>query len=191
MQGNQSANLQASLANQKLGLDKASLLQGLGTATGAEDRANLGVRAGLGGVETDAENMQRQYPIQFAQQTGGLLQGMNPAQYMGRTTTGSGSTTSDTTGHTVETSDPGLLSSLGQVAGIASLFMPVPSDARLKQDVRTEGHDARGRRVVSFAYIWAPWKRWFGVIAQELLASDPHAVTVGPGGLLFVNYGAL
>jgi hypothetical protein len=123
---NQSANLQAALANQSAGLQKASLLQGLGAAQGSEERANLGVQAGLGGVQTDAENAQRQYPLQFASQTGGLLNKLNPADYSGRTVTSDGTTSGTTNSSGTETSSQGLLSDLGQVAKIASLFMPVP-----------------------------------------------------------------
>jgi hypothetical protein len=175
MMGNQSANLQAGLANQQAGFQKAGLLQG------------IGFQAGLGGVKTDAENAARQYPLEFARQTEGLLSGLGPSQYMGRTTTGTGETTSDMTGKTTETASPSTLASIGQVAQIAALF----SDARVKQDVRTVGHDAKGRRWVSFAYVWAPWKRLLGVIAQEIQRTDPQAVLAGPGGVLMVDYGAL
>lgn len=75
----------------------------------------------------------------------------------------------------------GILGGLGGIVkagiGIASLF----SDERLKTDVRTIEHDAAGRRWVSFRYKWdAPEARREGLIAQEIIESDPQAVSRDP-----------
>lgn len=120
---NQSAGLTADTANQNAALQKGQLLSGLGTSAGADARANVAAQAGLGGIQTDQINAARQYPIQYQQQMEQLLAGLNPSDYMGKTidTTGTGSTTSNTTGST--TQSPSLLSSIGQAAQIASLFM--------------------------------------------------------------------
>jgi hypothetical protein len=80
------------------------------------------------------------------------------------------------------------MSDIGKVAQIAAMFA---SDRRVKRDIRTVGWDAKGRRWVTFAYLWAPLRRMFGVIAQEILKSDPEAVVAGPGGTLMVNYARL
>jgi hypothetical protein len=181
---NQSTDLAASQSNQQAELARAAQLASLGTAQGADTRANLGVQANLGGIQTDAENAMRQYPLQFQQQMGTLLQGINPSNFIGKTVTGTQS--GQQAGSTTET--PSLLSSIGQAAQIgATLF----SDRRLKLAVRTLFHDLMGRRWVEFAYRWAPTVRRFGVIAQEILGSDPDAVTIGAGGYLRVDYGRL
>ena len=113
---NQSANLAASQANQAAGLQKASILAGLGTSSDADTRSNLQLQAGLGGVQTDAENAIKQYPLTYAAQTEGLLAGLNPSLFTGSTQTG--------TEHSTQTTDPGLLDYLGSAAQIGSLFVP-------------------------------------------------------------------
>lgn len=61
--------------------------------------------------------------------------------------------------------------------GIAGLF----SDERLKADVRTLAVDGEGRRWVAFRYLWdAPGASREGLIAQEIIESDPQAVTRDP-----------
>lgn len=93
-----------------------------------------------------------------------------------------------------QTSSPGLggiLSGAGSAAtGIASLV--ALSDERAKSDVRTIRHDAKGRRWVSYRYNWEPVGTWHeGVIAQEILRSDPNAVLLGDDGLYRVDYSKL
>lgn len=93
------------------------------------------------------------------------------------------------------TTNPGLtgiLSSLGSLGqGLGALGVNL-SDERTKSDVRTLRHDARGRRWVSFRYNWEPvGTRHEGVIAQEVRATDPHAVIEGADGFLRVNYDML
>lgn len=189
---NQQANLSASSTNQAAALARAQALQSLGLATGSEDRANLGVQAGLGEVQTNQENAQRQYPMTFLQQQEGLLSGLNPALYTGQKVDQTG------TSKTTTTENPGLLGNLGQIAQIASLFTPAApfaglsmSDRRVKRDIETLGYDGKGRRWVTFAYVWEPMRRVLGVIAQELLKTDPDAVSVHPSGYLQVDYGRL
>lgn len=102
--------------------------------------------------------------------------------------------TINSSGTTQTTTSPGftdILNSLGNAAsGAASLWKA--SDVRTKSDVRTLGHDARGRRWVSFRYKWEPAgtvRR--GVIAQEILHSDPDAVCLGDDGIYRVDYSQL
>lgn len=185
---NQANALAVARANSEQALARAGQYQSLKDAEMANTRSNLQLQDALGGEATTQGNTARQYPILFNQQAGGLLQGLNPSDYIGKTVTGQETGTEHATGSSKETQQGSLLDSLGQAAQIAML---VASDARLKTDVKTVGHDAKGRRWVSFAYLWAPWKRFFGVIAQEVMKSDPQAVVVGPGGLLLVNYAEL
>jgi hypothetical protein len=196
-QSNQQAALQAAIANQSAGqsaaalnqqglLGKAAGLESVGAEQGADTRANLGVQAGLGGIQTDAENAIRQYPLEYQQQIEGLLGGLNPALYTGQTSTGNSTQT--------QTQNSGVLGGLGQLAGIASMFVkPVPiSDRRAKVGIKTLYRDWKGRRWVEFRYRWAPAVRRVGVIAQELLRTDPQAVVWRPDvGYLAVDYGRL
>jgi hypothetical protein len=186
MTGNQATHLSASSANASNALQRGSLLANLASSQGADARANLGIQAGLGAADTEQQNAIRQYPMTFLNQNEGLLSGLNPELYAGKTidTTGSGTTTNSGT-----TSEGDPMGTFGKAAQIAALF--ATSDRRVKRDVRTVGWDAKGRRWVTFAYLWAPLKRVFGVIAQEVLKTDPEAVVAGPGGVLVVNYARL
>jgi hypothetical protein len=121
---NQSTDLSAQQSNQSAALQKAQQLASLGTAQGSDERANLGVMAGLGGVQTDAENAISQYPLQYQQQIEGLLSGLNPSLYTGKTVDTSGTSTGSGTS-TSTTSDP--MGTIGQIAKIAALFAPVPA----------------------------------------------------------------
>jgi len=113
--------------------------------------------------------------------------GLVPIQ---QTVSGSGSSTT--------TSNPGLGGILQGVGGLAmglgkaGLGLSL-SDGRLKRDVRTLGHDKKGRRWVAYRFKWeavdAPMRQ--GVIAQEIAQSDPEAVKVGPKGVLMVDYDQL
>lgn len=61
---------------------------------------------------------------------------------------------------------------------------------RVKENIRTIGHDRRGRRWVEFNYRWEPPEMVRqGVIAQEILKTDPEAVvTDSVSGLYRVDY---
>ena len=79
----------------------------------------------------------------------------------------------------------GLLSGIG---AIGDLF----SDGRLKEDLAFDGYDNEGRRWYTYRYIWDEHgMRRRGVIAQEVMESDPEAVSVHPSGYLMVNYSKL
>jgi hypothetical protein len=65
---------------------------------------------------------------------------------------------------------PSALSSLGQIAGIASMF----SDERLKENITQIG-SFNGLGVYEFNYLWSPTKM-IGFIAQEVEKVLPEAV---------------
>lgn len=176
----------AAQANQAAQLQRAQQLAALGATQGSEERANLGVQAGLGGVLTDFENTQRQYPIQFLQQNEGLLSGLNPELYTNKTINTSGSNTA-TGSSTSQSKQSDFLGGLGQAAQIAAIL----SDRRLKTRIRDLFRDWKGRRWVEFAYRWAPDIRRVGLIAQDVLKSDQEAVIRLPNGYLAVDYGSL
>lgn len=180
---NAGAANQIALANQAAQLQKAQQLAGLATSQGADARANVALQGEQGGLLTSEQNAIKQYPLLYQQQMEGLLSGLNPELYTGKTL----DSTSNKSGTSTSTmNDP--MGDIGKIAQIAGIFM---SDARAKRDVKTVGWDAAGRRWVTFSYLWAPLKRAFGVIAQEVAKSDPEAVLVGADGMLRVNYGRL
>lgn len=87
-----------------------------------------------------------------------------------------------------------MASGAAQGAGYGLLSMAaMPSDANLKADVKTVGFDAKGRRWVDYRYLWdEPGTVRRGVIAQEVLETDPEAVSRHPeGGFLMVDYSKL
>jgi len=64
------------------------------------------------------------------------------------------------------------------------------SDARLKRDLVPVAHLASGIALYRFKYHWSD-RLYVGVIAQEVAAIVPDAVTRGAGGFLEVDYGRL
>lgn len=138
-QGNQTANLAASQSNQSKALDierlkqsgqvanqgaslqQAGLLDTIATDKQATIRGNVALQDQLGGEATTQGNAARQYPITYAAQMGGLLQGLDPEVYGGKTITQDGTETANSTS-TTKSSDS-LLGSLGQAAQIAALFI--------------------------------------------------------------------
>lgn len=66
------------------------------------------------------------------------------------------------------------------------------SDGRAKRDIETTHYDRRGRRWVNYRYHWDdPDVRRHGVIAQEILETDPEAVVTDPSGTYWVDYSKL
>jgi hypothetical protein len=88
------------------------------------------------------------------------------------------------------TNSPSPLSMIGSIASIAAPFF---SDERTKENIDTVGYDERGRRWVEYNYRWDdPSVRYRGVIAQEVLETDPLAVSTDPvTGYLMVDYSKL
>jgi hypothetical protein len=184
------------LAAYGLGLNAAGQLVSLNNA-GLSDAVT---RAGLLGSVGDAQQAlaqaglnadyqeylrQQQFPMAEQQMLNSAL-GLIPVQQ---------TTTSNTSGSGTEKTGGGLmgilggLGALGQGLGAMGLGF---SDGDLKTDVETLRHDKRGRRWVSFRYLWEPEDvRHEGVIAQEILKSDPHAVHLGRDGFYRVDYSRL
>jgi hypothetical protein len=105
------------------------------------------------------------------------------------TTTSSG--TASGTSNEQDTSTGGSLLDLTKAAGnIASVV--ALSDGRLKRDIITLGHDAKGRRWIEYSYCFDnPGVRRRGVIAQEVAKTDPDAVQRHESGWLMVDYAKL
>jgi hypothetical protein len=67
---------------------------------------------------------------------------------------------------------------------------PVPSDRRLKTDVRAVGMTAHGLAVYRYRYRGLPGV-YQGVMAQDVACLRPDAVRPLAGGFLAVDYGSL
>jgi len=85
----------------------------------------------------------------------------------------------------------GMLGGLFQLGGSIGSAAIMASDARLKTDIEPFGKH-NGRDWWFYRYLWdAPSVRRLGVMAQQLLKTDPGAVVVHPSGYLMVNYASL
>lgn len=178
------------------GLSGAGLLGQLGSAQGADSRANIGLLGDLGGTQRDIESDKLGANTELLKLISALNSGQNYGLFQGQSATGNAAGTSNT--DTVEkTSDPmGSLSSLlgaagSLTSGLGSMGLAF-SDERLKDDIEPVAEDREGRRVYDFRYKWDPkgMKRR-GYMAQEIARSDPEAVRRHPSGALMVDYGLL
>lgn len=67
---------------------------------------------------------------------------------------------------------------------------PTPSDARLKKDITYIGTNDLGLKLYKFRYSSGS-QFYVGVMAQDIILTHPHAVSVGPDGYYRVDYSAL
>jgi hypothetical protein len=124
------------------------------------------------GLDREYQDFLRQYqdPFMRAQIQTGILGAMPRGQ------------TSTTT------TAPSLLQTIGTL-GQTGAAMWAASDARLKRDIEPLGK--RGEHNwYRFRYHWSDDVHE-GVMAQEVLESQPEAVALDPSGFYRVNYGAL
>jgi hypothetical protein len=112
-------NLNASLADSAMGRETqiASLLGNLGSAEGADARANIGLLGDLGGTQRAITQDQIAAPTELLKLISALNSGQNYGLFTGQQSTGTsnGTTTSDGTSNTVESGGQlaALLSGLG------------------------------------------------------------------------------
>lgn len=107
----------ASESNSQLALSKAAGLAGLGSAEGADSRANIGLLAGLGNDQYTRDTTTAQAPLDLLKTQTGLLAGINPSDYIGKTVNETGDS------RTTNKSISSLGSDLGNIAKIAALFI--------------------------------------------------------------------
>jgi hypothetical protein len=83
------------------------------------------------------------------------------------------------------------LGTVGQVAGTAASLAALFSDIRLKRNISYIGNQ-NGHKIYSFEYIpeMEVNGRFTGVMAQDVLETNPEAVIETPMGYM-VNYGAI
>lgn len=199
---NQTTAQQSDLANQAARqsyatdqLSAAGLLGNLGTAQGADARANASTMNALGQDQRSIAQDKATAPISLAEALAGLYGKNQMGLFQGQTTTGNSTTKT--------TENPGLLGGLGgvlgaipgAVSGISSLA-PVAgaaakglaglfSDIRLKTDIRPLGKDAEGRNRYAWRYVWG--EPGEGYMAHEVAQTDPEAVSES-GGYLMVDH---
>jgi hypothetical protein len=67
---------------------------------------------------------------------------------------------------------------------------PAPSDRRLKRDITALTRDAHGNQLYRFKYLWSD-QEYVGVMAQDILQTNPRVVTLDNNGYYLVDYAAL
>lgn len=175
------ANLIQQQRNQRL-----AAAQGLDTIAndyGTNQRANIGTQIGAGTVTRGVTQDQLSAPLNLQTWATQTLPDLLRS-YFGSDTSGTqtGSTISSGSG----SSNPGALSTAGDIAMIASL-----SDRRAKCDISRVGERPDGLGLYLYRYIGKS-ARWFiGVMADEVAKVRPDAVRERPDGYLEVNYAAL
>ena len=87
-QADAAARQAAMTSNQGAGIAKAQGLLGIDTAKNAEQLAALQAQDTIGQQATATQQQQQQYPLTFANQTEGLLSGLNPSLFTGSTSSG-------------------------------------------------------------------------------------------------------
>lgn len=154
---------------QNRNLSAAGLLGNLGQAEGSEGRANIGLLSDLGGVQRGIDANYRTADLSMLQALGGLYGQGQYGLFNG----------SNTRGTTTNTSDPGLLGTVGQLAQTGASLAALFSDRRLKRNIV-----ALGGGWYAYNYLWSDDLE-VGVMADE----QPQAAMEGPGGFLMVDYG--
>jgi hypothetical protein len=186
------ANVANDLSGANLRLNAGNSLANLSDAQLRDALTRAGVIEGVGAeqqalqqAQDDAAYQEFLRQLSYPYETQNLLNsslGMYPVQ----------ATTTNTT-----TKSPGAMGILGGILGGAqtagALGWQPFSDERTKENIRTESYDHKGRRWVTFNYKWDdPAEKRRGVIAQEILSTDPDAVSVDPAtGFYRVDYSKL
>ena len=170
---NQTTAQQSDLANQASSndalnrqLSAAGLLGNLGSAQGADARANASTMNALGQDQRSIAQAQAAAPISLADALSNLYGKNQMGLFQGQTSTGNSTTKSS--------SDPGLLGTIGQGLQVAGSAAALFSDVRLKTDIRPLGKDAEGRNRYAWRYLWG--QPGEGYLAHEVARTDPQAV---------------
>jgi len=156
---------------QNRNLAASGLLSNIGSAEDSNQRANIGLLAGLGETQRGIDANYRTADLSMLQALGqlhgqgqyGLFQGSN------------------TQGTTVNKDNPGTVAQVGQAAQVAASLAALFSDRRLKRNIVP-----LGKGWYAYNYLWSDDLE-VGVMADE----HPDAVIAGPGGFAMIDYGAL
>lgn len=173
---------QAQEGNRAARFTGTGLLSDITGRQGADTRATLDMRNRIATQNADLQNTIKQFPIELQGKIEGLLAGLNPSLFTGSTTNANGTSTSVSSGLSIEN----ILKAAAQAAATAA----VASDRRLKTDIRRVGRLDTGEGV----YVYrmkegGPFV--MGVMAQEVREARPAAVVTRPDGMMAVKYGDL
>lgn len=80
---------------------------------------------------------------------------------------------------------------LGLIGTLLGGGIAAMSDPRTKINVQPFRHDDSGRLWYTYSYRWSPETMEVGVMANEVLETDPQAVEMLPSGYMRVNYSKL
>lgn len=172
----------AALSGEDAGRRQEASLANAQLQAGARDQelAALDLMGRRGDALRQADYERAQAPLNLTSWEAAVQAGLPLSLFSGNTTSSNGT----------QKVGASALETLQQAAQVAAAV--AVSDGRLKEGVRTIGYDHKGRRWVSFRYHWdAPDVVRQGVIAQEVAATDPHAVVEHEDGYLMVDYAEL
>ena len=80
---------------------------------------------------------------------------------------------------------------IGTTAPVGQENGPMASDSRLKENIVRVGNSPSGLNIYEWNYKSAPDTRYRGVMAQEVLETNPNSVYLFEDGYLGVHYGHL
>lgn len=152
-------------------LQAGGLLSNIGSAEDANTRSNVGLMAGLGETQRGIDADYRTADLSMLQALGALNSQNQFGLFQG----------SNTKGMTVNKAEPSKTEQAGQAIQIAASLAKLFSDRRLKRNIVP-----LGQGWYAYNYLWSDDVE-VGVMADE----QPQAASVGPGGFLVVDYGAL
>jgi hypothetical protein len=75
----------------------------------------------------------------------------------------------------------------GAAGSMGAALIPLLSDRRMKEDIKKVGESPTGLNIYRFEYKGEE-KEYEGVMAQELLKTNPEAVGIRPDGYYGVRY---
>lgn len=156
-------------------LAASGLLGSLGTAYGADQRANIATQLQTGALAQDQDQRERTADITLAQILGELYGQGQYGLFQGQNTSGTS---------TVK-STPSLMEQIGKGVDTAASLAALFSDIRLKRDIKPLGV-RNGRKWYSYRYIWSD-DLHEGIMAHE----NPDVSIMDASGFLKVDYRAL
>jgi Chaperone of endosialidase len=109
------------------------------------------------------------------------------AGYLGGQTTSTGTSSGTSYGTITPASNP-TASTIGAILnGLGTVLPFLPSDARLKKNIKPIGRSYSGHNLYSYEFLGSG-KPQIGVLAQEVERADPEAVVTHPAGYKMVDY---
>lgn len=168
-------------------LQAAGLMGDLSNNAAANQRADLSLTADLGNQQWQLEQLRQQSPLEYMRLMAGLQGSIPYGLFTGQNISG----TTNSSGTSVQKTNPGLGGILGGLAGSALSGWAsggfALSDPRLKRNVERIGTLDSGVGWYSFCYLWDDAKHE-GVMADEVAEIMPEALGPEIGGFATVDY---